>query len=251
MAIANPASSAFAVGEWLKYRLIPASLYYPYLVGKNLRWGEAELRVLADIVPAGRIAVDVGANKGVYSRVLAGLASHVHAFEPNPKAFRWLDRALPGNVTAHRIALSDRDGEAELYLPKRGHRFSVTGGSLNPHKAVDPHGSLSVATQTLDSFGLGDVGFIKIDVEGSEARVLGGARATIGRCRPVLQIELEERHTGQTIEQSIAGVTALGYSAHFVDSGSVMAIEAFDADARHRAPATREDYVYNFIFLPA
>ena len=239
-----------SVGEWLKFRMIPAACYARYVVNKNMKWGEAELRVLVDIVPAGRVAVDVGANKGVYARVLSGIASHVHAFEPNPKAYRWLDRVLPGNVTPHAIALSDRNGEADLFVPRHGHRFSGSGGSLNSRRAQNPHRTVCVTTRTLDSCALDDVGFIKIDVEGSEAKVLAGARDTIARCRPVLQIELEERHTGLELEQSVADVTALGYSAHFVDKGSLVAMETFDADARHRRPATRADYVYNFIFLP-
>ena len=239
-----------SVGEWLKFRLVPAAFYARYLVNRHMKRGEAELHVLADIVPTGRVALDVGAHKGVYARVLSGLASHVHAFEPNPKVFRWLNRALPGNVTPHGIALSDRDGQAELFLPRRARNFSGSGGSLNPRKAKKPHGTVRVSTRTLDSFGFRDVGFIKIDVEGAEARVLGGAHATIARSKPVLQIELEERHTGQSIEQCIAEVTALGYSAHFVDEGSLVAIEAFDADSRHRQPAVGTDYVNNFIFLP-
>ena len=243
-------SPPFSVSEWIKFRLVPASLYSRYLVDKNMKRGEAELRVLADIVPAGRIAVDVGASKGVYARVLSGLASHVHAFEPNPKSFRWLDRALPGNVTTHPVALSDRDGEADLFLPQRGRRFSGSGGSLNPRKARSPHGTVRVATRTLDSCALGDVGFIKIDVEGAEAKVLRGARSTIAKFKPVLQIELEERHTGQTIERSIGEVVGLGYSAHFVDAGLLAGTDSFDADARHRLPAARKDYVNNFIFLP-
>jgi len=238
------------VGEWLKFRLIPAELYARYLVNKHMHRGEAELRVLADFVPAGRVAVDVGAHKGVYARVLSGLASHVHAFEPNPVAFAWLKRALPGNVTPHAIALSDRDGQAELFLPRRGRRFSRSGGSLNPRKARNPHGKVRVTVRMLDSLGLQDVGFIKIDVEGAEAQVLQGARATIARFRPVLQIELEERHTGRSIEQCIDGVAAFGYSAHFVDNGTLNAIETFDAQARHRQPAVRADYVNNFVFLP-
>ena len=243
-------SPPFSVSEWFKFRLIPATLYSRYLVRKNMKRGEAELRVLADIVPAGRIAVDVGAHKGVYSRVLSGLASHVHAFEPNPNAYRWLERALPGNVTPHPIALSDCDGEADLYVPRHGRRISGTAGSLNPRKARIPHRTVRTTTRTLDSIAVGDVGFIKIDVEGAEAQVLSGARCTIATFRPVLQIELEERHTGQSIERSIAEVVALGYSAHFVDSGALAAIATFDADSRHRLPAAGTDYVNNFIFLP-
>ena len=183
-----PFSPQFSMSEWLKFTFIPAKLYTHYLIRKNLRKGEAELHILPDIVPAGRVAIDVGANKGVYTNLLSGLASHVHAFEPNPKAFRWLNRSLPANVTTHAVALSDQNGYANLYLPQRGRGYSNQMGSLNTAKAQTPHATVSVTTRTLDSCAFSNVGFIKIDVEGFEAQVLAGARGTIAHCKPVLLI---------------------------------------------------------------
>lgn len=243
-------SPPFSLSEWLKFTFVPASLYARYLENKNLKKGEAELHVLPDIVPAGRLAIDVGANKGVYTRLLANLASHVHAFEPNPKAFRWLNRALPDNVTTHPIALSNSDGRADLYLPQRGKGFSNQLGSLSAMKADAPHAKLTVQTRTLDSCALSDVGFIKIDVEGFELQVLEGARRTIMHSKPVLLIELEERHTEKPIEQLIQQVMVLGYTAHFVRDGNLVGIDQFDPDRHHRVPASKSDYVFNFIFLP-
>lgn len=251
MAQAADFSPPFSTAEWLKFALIPAGLYAWYLVNKNLKSGESELHVLPDIVPRGRIAVDIGANKGVYTRVLAGLASHVHAFEPNPKAYRWLSRALPPNVTPHPIALSDQDGTADLYLPQRGRGYSNQLGSLSKAKADGPHAVFPVEALTLDSCALSDVGFIKIDVEGFELQVLDGATDTIARDKPTLLIELEERHTGKPIESLISSVTSMGYKAHFVRDQALMNIDQFDADRHHRVPATKSDYVFNFIFVPA
>ena len=154
-------------------------------------------------------------------------------------------------MTPHPVALSDRTGEADLFLPQRGRRFSGSSGFLNPRKAGSLHGTVRVTTRTLDSCALGDVGFIKIDVEGAEAKVLRGARSTIANFKPVLQIELEERHTGQTIERSIGEVVGPGYSAHIVDAGLLAGMDSFDADSRHRLLAARKDYVNNFIFLPS
>ena len=240
----------FTLAERIKFTLVPAPFYARYLVNKNLRKGEPELRVLPDIVPPGRVAVDVGANKSVYTHVLAGLASHVHAFEPDPKAFRWLNRALPGNATAHALALSDHDGDAELYVPRRGRGYSNQLGSMNAEKSKTPHGTVRIKARTLDSCAFTNIGFIKIDVEGHEAEVLAGATRSISQFRPVLLIELEERHTGRPIEQTIGAVTSHGYNAHFVQGGKLTPIEAFDPDAQHRSPATRGSYIYNFIFLP-
>lgn len=244
-------SPPFSASEWLKFTLVPAGLYARYLINKNLRKGEAELHVLPEIVPRGRLAIDVGANKGVYTHILATLASHVHAFEPNPKAYRWLNRALPENVTPHPIALSNTDGRADLYLPQRGTGFSNQLGSLSDMKAQTPHATVPVETRTLDACAFSNVGFVKIDVEGFEMQVLEGARGTIARDKPVLLIELEERHTGEPIETLIAQVSALGYNAHFVRDGALVSIDQFDPDRHHRVPATKSDYVFNFIFTPA
>tara|TARA_B110000438_G_scaffold302073_1_gene358674 strand:- start:1347 stop:2102 length:756 start_codon:yes stop_codon:yes gene_type:complete len=241
----------FTVAEWLKFHLVPTSLYARYLIKKNLCNGEAELHLLPELVQRNRVAVDVGANKGVYTRLLADLASHVHAFEPNPKAYRWLNRSLRANVTPHRIALSDRDGEGALYIPQHGRRYSNQHGSLHESTAAAPHGAVTIETRTLDSCALTNVGFIKIDVEGFEAEVLAGAQRTINQFQPTLLIEIEEKHTGRPLEDSIANVEKLGYEAHFVDQGKLKPLTTFDPESRHRAPAQKSDYVFNFIFKPA
>lgn len=250
MTTSAPYTPSFTIGEWLKFTCIPPRLYARYLVRKNLKKGEAELHILKDIVPAGRVALDVGANKGVYTWLLADLASQVHAFEPNPKAYQWLNRALPKNVTAYPLALSDTDGQSILFVPQRGRGYSNQMGSLNSKKAESPHAAVPVAIKTLDSFAFENVGFIKIDVEGFEAEVLKGAEQTLSRCKPTLLIELEERHTGCPIESSIAEIIALGYDAHFMRGHKLLAISDFDPDADHLAAVGKPSYIFNFIFLP-
>ena len=63
----------------------------------------------------------------------------------------------------------------------------------NPKVTTLRHETVSV--RTLDSVvserGLERLDFMKIDAEGSERRVLRGARETLARLRPVLQLELE------------------------------------------------------------
>ncbi len=46
-----------------------------------------------------------------------------------------------------------------------------------------------VPRETLDSWNLPTLGFLKLDVEGSEPLVLMGARATLARCRPIVLFE--------------------------------------------------------------
>ena len=88
------------------------------IVARELRRGEPELRLLPELVDPARVAVDVGANRGVWTHQLAALCPTVYAFEPNPKMFAILDAARPANVIARRVALSNRSGVASLNVPR-------------------------------------------------------------------------------------------------------------------------------------
>ena len=47
-----------------------------------------------------------------------------------------------------------------------------------------------VVTEKLDYFELDNISLIKIDAEGSEAKVLEGAEETINKCKPIILIEI-------------------------------------------------------------
>ncbi len=245
-------SPPFTWEERLKYALVPASLYIRYRAAKEWRRGEREVHLLSHLVDPARVSVDVGANKGVYSYFLRRRSRHVHAFEPNPKLFSVLQRTMgrAANVTLSPLALADRTGEAELRVPQRASGFSNQGSSLSAVKVSDNFRSVTVRTSRLDDLDISDIGFIKIDVEGFESQVLQGARETIVRDRPVLLIEIEERHRNQPIEAAIAEVEALGYRGLALRRRHLIDLAEFDPERQHRAPASPGDYINNFIFLP-
>ena len=100
------------------------------------------------------------------------------------------------NVSLHRVALGERQGMVSITVPpdQTGHahvadgarRHEQRGGHLSPDRW---HRIGAVPIVTLDSFDLGPVAFIKIDVEGYELPVLKGARETLLRCQPILVVE--------------------------------------------------------------
>ncbi len=153
---------------------------------------EPEARHLARIGPGRGIAVDVGANYGFYSFHLARIYRRVVAFEPNPHAAAPLKAWRQPAVTLHEVALSDAQGSATLRIPTVQGRDMSGWASLDAVRIPEAHAvsSIEVRTRTLDSYELDDVGFLKIDVEGHELRVLRGARATVDRWRPHLLVEL-------------------------------------------------------------
>ena len=237
--------------ERLKFALVPVSLYMRYRTRKELRRGEAEVALLPFLADPARTSLDIGANKGVYAWLLRGCSREVHAFEPNPKMFRFLKRLEGGNIHVSPVALSDVTGTATLRVPRhRRGGFSNQGASLSAVKVADGYEGVPIDARRLDGMDIADIGFIKIDVEGFEQAVLDGARDTIARDRPVLLIEMEEAHTAQPIEEAIARVESLGYRGLFLHRGVLRPIDAFDGDRHHRQAASRQDYVFNFIFLP-
>ena len=245
--------------EIIKNFLIPPQYYMRHLVRKNLRKGEPELHLLPFLVNRNKQAIDIGANKGVYTHLLARLVPFVHAFEPNPKMFNVLTRGLPENAGSYEIALSDQSGSGELLVPKlqgstsgRRRAFANLGASLSRQKVQGEHGVVQIETRTLDSYALDNVGFIKIDVEGYEHSVLKGAKETLMHCHPVMLIELEERHTGVAIESLIEQVEDYGYKAYFLRNRQLTPVTQFDPESEHRSPIIRHDYidyVNNFIFF--
>ncbi|WP_246642623.1 FkbM family methyltransferase [Rhizobium croatiense] len=58
------------------------------------------------------------------------------------------------------------------------------------------------------------VGFIKIDVEGHELKVLKGAEAILSRDHPNLLIEAEDRHRPNAVASVIDYLTPFGYSVY-------------------------------------
>jgi len=229
----------------------PPPLYLWQLLQKQWVTGEAKLRVLSELSARDRVAVDVGSGKGVHAYYLSWCSAHVHAFEPNPRLFKILARALPANVTAHELALGEHaQVQGELIVPMHGSVFSNPGGSLNPRKKAKRHSTVDVDCRSLDSFGLKDVGLIRIDVGGCERAVLMGAQDTLARCRPALIVEMKESAVSEPIENTLAFILAMGMEGAFLRGDDLHPLPAFDAEVDHRRRLRQPGCVTTFIFRP-
>jgi len=127
----------------------------------------------------GMTFLDVGANVGYFTLLassLVGATGRVVAVEPSPSAFAALARATAdlGNVSAVPVGLSDSSGTLALYVPPEAH------GNHAPTMIATPGWQeVRVEVLTLDELtarhGLERIDLLKLDVEGHEARILGGA----------------------------------------------------------------------------
>ncbi|RME33164.1 MAG: FkbM family methyltransferase [Gammaproteobacteria bacterium] len=225
---------------------LPPLLYRYPIALRNWRRGEPEIRLLPSLVRPGSVAVDVGAFLGAYTFFLRRLAGHVHAFEPQPACARFLRRAYPRRVTVHECALSDHAGRAALHGgegPDQGARIGEENGR-----------GRMVELKRLDDFALEEVGFIKIDAEGCESKVLKGADLTLRRWRPVLLVEIEQRHLEVPIAEVFREVRELGYRGSFLCLGERLPLDRFSLEA-HQLARLQGDrsrpYINNFIFEPS
>jgi FkbM family methyltransferase len=210
---------ALSIEERFKH-LLPGWLYYPHKIADQARKLEPELRILGDIVPAGRTAIDVGANRGIYSYALSKIASRVEAFEPHPELAQFARRKLGRNVRLHEVALSNQPGTALLYIPQvRKGVDAHYNASLKKVYQFSNYVEVSVPVSTLDAFAFDDVGFIKIDVEGSDMEVIEGGRLTILRDRPNLLVELMVTTYADPLACIERITSELGYAAQIMLNG--------------------------------
>src|SRR6267142_6538168 len=152
---------ALSIDDRLK-DLVPGWLYYPQKIAKCARLAEPELRLLRDLVPAGRTALDIGANRGYYSYALSKIARRVEAFEPHPELARFARRKLGPAIPVHEVALSNRIGSATLFVPQDKQDVDVHyNSSIRKVYPFSNYIELPVRVTTLDAFGITDVGFIK------------------------------------------------------------------------------------------
>ena len=133
--------------------------------------------------------IDVGAHLGSVLSFMIRLAPkgrHI-AVEPLPLKAQWLRKKFP-EVDVQAVSLSDASGELTFFhnLTRSGYS-SLLGGGKEGDRVVE----IRVPCETLDGI-VRDrprVDFVKIDVEGAELKVFGGALETLRRHRPVVVFE--------------------------------------------------------------
>lgn len=161
--------------------------HFPKMLDKSIsKGGPAEYQYQVrdrslQFVTNKRVALDIGANVGLWSRSLVKHFETVVAFEPVPMFRDCLTKnVVAENLDIRPIALGDHDAMIKMI---------ITEGNTG-HTHVDPNSTDGdTPIVRLDSLNLQNIDYIKIDCEGYEYRVLQGAKETIMRCRPVIVVE--------------------------------------------------------------
>jgi len=192
--------------------------------------GSAEKRMFLALLREGDVILDIGANRGQYTRLfsdIAGPRGAVHAFEPVPSTFAMLTSAMEAaqghaNFTLNNFALGDAEGAAVLHLPGEDDGQA----SMRRHEVGSWAGGVAVKSsecrvKTLDGYAAGfqRLDFIKCDVEGAELLVIKGAAKTLNRLSPILFLEANPAWTksfGYTPGDLVRELRKFGYDKIFV-----------------------------------
>ena len=230
--------------------IIPIGLRQMFQAHWEFWSGEPEIALLKLLCDPGKVSLDIGANRGIYTYWLARYSASVIAFEPSAAYCSRLRSASPPNVDIRQCAVSDATGSGMLRVPLVDGRMEFGLSTLegtNSLRGLDAR-QIDVRKYALDDLGLSNVGMIKIDVEGHELSVLQGALGLLKRERPRLVIELEERYRPHAANSARELLEGLGYQGFFLMEDRLHGIAEFD-------PATMQDpdrlsslYINNFIF---
>ena len=144
-----------------------------------------EIRFFRSRFRADMTFVDVGANVGLYSALALstpGFRGRVLAIEPHRESRVYLEKTIrdnPAAASATIVGLAASDCAETLTL----YQNPDNKGDNRLYPDALLHGGETVEADTLDNIcrqhGIDSVGFIKIDVQGAEAKVMRGARGVL------------------------------------------------------------------------
>lgn len=154
------------------------------------------LKMLLPYIKDAKVFVDVGANIGAFTQnIIANKPDiTVHSFEPVSVYFQRCKQKFRTNkrIIVNNFALSDSAGKVQLFLDSE----NLGWNTMIKEKTSSDMKEETVNTITFDEYAeknkIERIDIMKIDVEGSEFRVLKGMKKTLSKLskKPVILCEI-------------------------------------------------------------
>ena len=153
-----------------------------------------QTKIVKKYVHEGDVVIDVGAHVGYYTLLMAQLVGKngkVYSFEPDPVNFELLKKSVEingfENVVLIQKAVSDTTEKIKLFL---GDNDSAIN-RIYDAKLGDAKKSIDVESITIDEYFKENdklFNFIKIDSEGSEAKIINGIEKFLTKNRKLIMM---------------------------------------------------------------
>jgi FkbM family methyltransferase len=189
--------------------------------------------MIMKLVSPNDCVIDIGANMGWYSINIAKTfpLCKVHAFEPIPKTYSYLEKNIKLNeiinIIPHHFGLSSECKDLTFYFYPEG---SGNASSANLSDRRDAE-LISCQVERLDDFvtsaGI-TVDFIKCDVEGAELFAFQGAIETLKLDKPIVFTEMLRKWSAKFDyhpNEIIKLFTSLGYHCFYAEGSALKQLD--------------------------
>jgi len=174
--------------------------------------------------------LDIGANIGNHSIVFSSHFEKVIALEPNPRVFDVLQLNARWNpkITPIQMGASDHRHTVQAIVP----RGNLGAAQIVESSSIKAGDQIRFECERVDNLiplhEYGNIGFIKIDVEGYEFEALQGCESILKHAQPVLGFELLRQDHDKNADRIYQYLKHLGYNRFFeITSAGMKPINAF------------------------
>ena len=203
----------------------------------NRNYEPEETAFLKATIKKGQHVIDIGANIGYYTTLLASLVGEhgkVYAFEPDTENFELLNRNIAANgfknVVVENLAVSETSRDILLF-------YSGDKGDQRIYDSSDGRQSMKIKATSIDDYFANinhSIDFIKMDIQGAEGLALQGMEKTIRKNKGII-LNIEFWPFG--LEKSAFG--SLNFLNALVRCGLVF----YDLNNKRLSQANREEFV--------
>jgi FkbM family methyltransferase len=219
------------------------------LLGLEFREGFEidDIRAVIKLLPPEPVVLDIGANFGIYSILIASSSekSQVHSFEPIERTASLLrDNAkrncVDTRVIVNNLAVGSKPGRMIITADRYAGNYLITGKKY--------HGDVQeVSVIRIDDYvyekGIKHLDLIKCDVEGAELLVMRGAEKVLAHMRPIVMLEIADVWTerfGYTPDDLKYFMSNAGYEIkHGSEVASTLGLKSVTSTQTH-----------NYFFFP-
>ncbi len=180
----------------------------------------ATTEIVSKALKKGMVCLDIGSNIGYYACLenkSVGKEGRVIAIEPTPLTYQYLKRNIEnqnGNAQTFNIACADKDGTINFAIvPGSNFCRVISEGQPTPPEAKE---IIKIPCKTVDSLvkelSLDKLDFLRMDIEGYEDKLFEGAKKTINKFKPAIQIEIHPAKMGpERTEKLLQYLQSEGY----------------------------------------